>query len=345
MKSFQILIVSFLIIVNSISIAFCQDITLSWDPSPSSGVIGYSVYYKADNENFPFNGTEAAQGPSPINVGLDFSLTLSELANDKSYYFAVTAYDINDNESTYSNIVSTTVISTPPSVPVAEEPTYTPPSVPVAEEPTYTPPSVPVAEEPTYTPPSVPVAEEPTETIYLIRPENNAQNEPIAVTFQWETVSSTEDITYTLYYGTDREEVTTSSLFLTLHPPPTNNIFYVVSITLLVALLLSRIKYRSLPQIKHLPQTSSILLVILLGGILTACGGSGGGSDSSSDNSAKSPAPPATETVLYSINKGSSDYHQAYDLEASTTYYWKVIAIDTQNTYESEVRQFTTEAF
>jgi len=158
-------------------------------------------------------------------------------------------------------------------------------------------------------------------------------------------VPSTDNLTYTLYYGTDRNEVSTASLFLSFPQPLRNNSIFTVSVIILAVFLLRRINYRSLPQVKLIPQTTNLLLAILLGGVLAACGGSGGGSDSSSDRSAISPVPPAIESALYSINKGSSDYHQVYDLEASTTYYWKVIAIDTQNIYESEVRQFTTEAF
>ncbi len=81
---------------------------------------------------------------------------------------------------------------------------------------------------------------------------------------------------------------------------------------------------------------------ILLGGMLTACGGGGGGVAAPQvDRAATRTETAAVESVLYSINKGSSDYHQAFDLSASTTYYWKVVATDTQDpnlTYESEVR-------
>ena len=66
MKSFQILIISFLILVNSISIAFCQDITLSWDPSPTPEVIGYKVYYQQGDMDFPFDGTKS-RSSCPLN--------------------------------------------------------------------------------------------------------------------------------------------------------------------------------------------------------------------------------------------------------------------------------------
>ncbi len=92
MKLFQVLIVAFLIFVNPISNVFCQDITLSWDPSPSPEVTGYKVYYKQGNPNFPFNGTGAEEGVSPVDVGDTLTTTLTNLSDDVNYYFSVTAY-------------------------------------------------------------------------------------------------------------------------------------------------------------------------------------------------------------------------------------------------------------
>ncbi|MCD6188562.1 MAG: fibronectin type III domain-containing protein [Desulfuromusa sp.] len=283
MKSFQLLIVSFLILVNS---AFCQDITLSWDPSPTPEVAGYKIYYQQDNANYPFDGTGAAEGNSPVDVGDTLSATLTELGDEVVYFFTVTAYS-DDSESSYSNIVSNSWLPA------------------------------------------------------LITPTIGAANEPVPVTFLWETAPSDYDVTYTLFYGTDQTEVRTAGVIAVSPPAPGNNPLLPGTIAALVALLLLAIRYR--PTTKLLPQTIALLAMLLLGGMLTACGGGGGG-DSSSDHSAVT----GESAQLYSVDKGSSDYHQAYDLEPSTTYYWKVVATDTQDpnlTYESEVRGFTTEAF
>ncbi len=290
MKLFQILIISFLILVNSISMAFCQDITLSWDPSPTPEVDGYKVYYKQDNMDFPFDGTGAAEGTSPVDVGNVLSTTLTGLSDGVTYFFSVTAYDNNEAESSYSNIVSNSWLPS------------------------------------------------------LAIPTDRATNEPVPVTFRWETAPSDYDVTYTLYYGTDQNEVSNANVIFIAPPVSGNKNIPSFAIIILVTLFLLRMAYRFPPKLKHSRQTISFLLVVLLGGFLTACGGGGGGGDSATDRSAASP----TESVLYSVNKGSSDYHQAYDLEASTTYFWKVVATDTQDpnlTYESEVRQFTTEDF
>ncbi len=295
MKLFQILIISFLILVNSISIAFCQDITLSWDSSPSSGVDGYKVYYKQGDNHFPFDGTGAyvdgSPAASPVDVGNVLTTTLTNLTDNTTYFFSVTAYDNDASaESTYSNIVSNSWLPR------------------------------------------------------LVIPAAGATNEPIPTTFRWEIAPAEYDVTYILFYGTDQNEVTTATSSVAVLPPDSggNNIPTSILVVLTALLFITGLKYRLVPQMKRLPQYVSLLLIMLLGGILTACGGGGGGGDSATSHSAASSA----ASVLFSVDKGSSDYHQAFDLDASTTYYWKVVATDTQDpnlTYESEVRQFTTE--
>lgn len=290
MKLFQILIISFLILVNSISIAFCQDITLSWDPSPTPEVTGYKVYYKQGDMQPPLDGTGADQGASPVSVDSALTIQLTGLTDGVPYYFAVTAYDNDGHESTYSNIVSNSWLPG------------------------------------------------------LLGPNNGATNEPIPVTFRWETAPAGYDVTYTLYYGTDQNEVAAARSIITLPPVSGGNGVPPIIIAIVTALMLIIAISRLLPQIKYLPQTVSLLIIVLLGGFLTACGGGGGGEEASSDRSVSSPP----ESVLYAINKGSSDYHQAFspEVEPSTTYHWKVTATDTQDpnlTYESEVQRFTTE--
>ena len=294
MKLYQIVITVFLLLVNFTNVAFCQDVTLSWDPSPTAGVDGYKVYYKQGNMDFPFDGTGANEGASPIDVGNTLSTTLTGLNDGVSYFFTVTAYQTPDTESSYSNIVSNSWL--------------------------------------------------PSLTI----PANNATNEPVPVTFQWETAPSGYDVTYTLYYGTDQNEVSSAGSFVSFPPNSGNNLKPIALIIGLALCFLALKKIKLITSLKPLRSAYSILLMILLGGFLTACGGGGGGGDSSSSRSVTGTETPSPQSSLYSINKGSSDYHQAFDLSPSTTYYWKVVATDTQDpnlTYESEVRTFTTEAF
>ena len=294
MKLFQILIISFLIFVNPISITFCQDITLSWDPSPTSEVIGYKVHYQQGDMNFPFTGTGAYEGDSPIDVGSVLSTTLTDLSDNTAYFFSVTAYDNSNYESSYSNVVSNSWLPA------------------------------------------------------LIIPAAGATNEPIPITFQWEIAPAGYDVTYTLYYGTDQNEVTAAGSSLAIPPASGDHGIPPAALIALITLMLIFITFRTFPQIKSQPQAITLLLIALLSGILTACSGGGGGGDSTSDRSATSPA--VSESAFHSINKGSSDYHQAFspEVKPSTTYYWKVVATDTQDpnlTYKSEIQRFATEDF
>lgn len=72
--------------------------TLAWDP-PATGtnLAGYRIYFGAEPGRYlqPFG-----QG---ISVGNVTSYTLMGLSNGTRYYFAVTTFDIQGNESGYSN--------------------------------------------------------------------------------------------------------------------------------------------------------------------------------------------------------------------------------------------------
>lgn len=82
------------------------NVTLSWDPSTDSSVVGYKVYYDRDSSVPPYTGTDALQGPSPINVGRNTQITLSGLQDGTVYYFTVTAYNAQGLESPFPAPVS-----------------------------------------------------------------------------------------------------------------------------------------------------------------------------------------------------------------------------------------------
>ena len=83
---------------------YARDVTLTWDTDPS--VDGYLLYYNAGSSGPPYNGTGAAEGDSPVDVGWVSEFTLRALSDDDDYYFTVTAYT-QDGESGYSNEVMT----------------------------------------------------------------------------------------------------------------------------------------------------------------------------------------------------------------------------------------------
>lgn len=278
-----------IIVVNLMFIppSFSQDITLSWDASPTSGVTGYNVYYKAGNMDFPFDGIGADQGTSPVDVGNVLTTTLTGLSDGINYYFTVTAYDDSSNQSTYSNIVSNEWIPA------------------------------------------------------LVTPADGATDEPVPVTFQWATAPEGYSVTYTLFYGTDQDEVSAASILPVGRIKPMSHTFVPGLTGLLlfgfVLFFITTLKTSA----RFRPQILTAGLILFAGGALTACSGGGGGGESSGDKAVT----PAT-SALYSVDKGSSDYHQAYDLDAGTTYYWKIVATDTNDNnlvYESQVRSFTTE--
>ena len=77
-----------------IPLAWSAQVTLEWQAS-SGDVAGYNVY----------QGTSSRDYDVTLDVGNWTSVTIADLAEGEVYYFAVTAYDLADNESGYSNEV------------------------------------------------------------------------------------------------------------------------------------------------------------------------------------------------------------------------------------------------
>lgn len=110
------IVLSFILLIisscgkESVSVApsaIANKVTLSWDASPSAGVVGYKIYYN-DAPELPFNSTDALEGASPVALDNILSASLTGFSAGSTIYFAVTAYDAAGYESSYSNIVSTT---------------------------------------------------------------------------------------------------------------------------------------------------------------------------------------------------------------------------------------------
>jgi len=288
-KYFYIILLCLILSAGSTSQLFAQEVTLSWDASPTAGVTGYKICYKQNDSNPPFDGVGANEGSSPVDAGNTLSTTLTGLDDNTTYYFAVTAYNATNNESTFSNVVSLSN----------------------------------------------------GETLSLVRPLANAVNEPIPVTFQWE-FSSSATLNYTLFYGTNSNLVQSAGAFGQVYPSsPLGN-------KLLFAL------FSVIPFLFWICNTSHKKAKIAIGVLatclaLSACGGNGSGDSNLSSSKAATDTPSSPDTqALYSIDKGTSDYHQAFDLQPGTTYYWKVVGVDTTDptqVYTSTVASFTTENY
>lgn len=79
--------------------AAAESVTLVWDANTESDLAGYCVYVWDWNRK-PYSKT---------NVGHVTTYTVSNLKPEKTYFFAVTAYDTSENESGFSNEVSATI--------------------------------------------------------------------------------------------------------------------------------------------------------------------------------------------------------------------------------------------
>ncbi len=72
---------------------FAQPVTLEWDASPDSSVVGYRVYY----------GDQSGSYTNSFVVGPSTTATLTNLVPDVDYFFAATCYDADGAESPFSN--------------------------------------------------------------------------------------------------------------------------------------------------------------------------------------------------------------------------------------------------
>jgi len=100
-----------------VTIGYTKDATLMWSKNTESDLDGYKVYYKSGSSGSPYNGMGAMEGDSPITIPLQElynpeqpEYTIHGLDDNEDYYFVLTAYDIYERESGYSNEVSSNEI-------------------------------------------------------------------------------------------------------------------------------------------------------------------------------------------------------------------------------------------
>ena len=73
-----------------------QSVTLAWNPSPDTNVVGYNVYYGAASRTYT----------DGVNAGNATSATIANLIEGATYYFAATSYNILGLESDFSDEIS-----------------------------------------------------------------------------------------------------------------------------------------------------------------------------------------------------------------------------------------------
>jgi hypothetical protein len=75
------------------------NLTLAWDPNPDPNVVGYKIYF----------GSASGGYTNVISAGMATTLTLSNLVEGTSYFFAATDYASDGLESDYSSEVTATL--------------------------------------------------------------------------------------------------------------------------------------------------------------------------------------------------------------------------------------------
>ena len=81
------------VIINAKAGLGSCEVTLAWDSNTEPDLAGYRIYV----------GLASGDYDPPIDVGNVNETTLTGLIEGTDYYFAATAYDLDDNESAYSD--------------------------------------------------------------------------------------------------------------------------------------------------------------------------------------------------------------------------------------------------
>ncbi len=100
---FFIFFAIFAIITLSTTPTWAGTTTLAWDPNTvntEGNIAGYKVYY----------GTTSGNYTTVLYVGDVLQSTVDNLTDGQTYYFAITAYNMQGYESNYSNEVSLSVV-------------------------------------------------------------------------------------------------------------------------------------------------------------------------------------------------------------------------------------------
>ena len=92
LKSAFLVILSILIYTTS---SYATQVTLGWNANTEQDLACYIIY----------QGTSSRGYDASMDVGNWTSATIANLEDNETYYFAVTAYDTDGNESVYSDEV------------------------------------------------------------------------------------------------------------------------------------------------------------------------------------------------------------------------------------------------
>ena len=110
MKKFLLLFtIPFLLIALPV---FAMDVSFQWDANSESDLAGYRLYQSGTSGSYTYgSGNEVAE----ISAGTE---TCTIDVADGTWYWVLTAYDTNGNESGPSNEVNASIDQTPPAPPI-----------------------------------------------------------------------------------------------------------------------------------------------------------------------------------------------------------------------------------
>jgi fibronectin type 3 domain-containing protein len=177
----------------------------------------------------------------------------------------------------------------------------------------------------------------------LYYPVPNEVVTPAEVTFSWESAPIGDDMTYTLYYGTDPALEPANNLTSTTFQTPAK---------LAGGAFMGLIGFALAPRRRG--KAILVIALLLAPVLISGCGGGGGGDgDGDGSNPAlvggisddgAGPTIDGDRSTLETVAGLRDTYYTAFDLEPATKYYWKVVGTDAQGkTYESVSGSFTTE--
>jgi hypothetical protein len=75
--------------------ALAGEVTLAWDPAAAPNLAGYRLYY----------GYEKGRYEGDVDVGMETTITLTDLEEGQAYYFVLVAYDIDGGQGELSQEV------------------------------------------------------------------------------------------------------------------------------------------------------------------------------------------------------------------------------------------------
>ena len=88
-------LLTFLGILIYTTFSYAAQVTLEWNANTEQDLAGYMIY----------QGTSSRDYDASMDVGNWTRATIENLEDNETYYFALTAYDTDGNESGYSNEV------------------------------------------------------------------------------------------------------------------------------------------------------------------------------------------------------------------------------------------------